>query len=266
MDKILLFIPGYNCEKQITRVLAQLDEEVLSYIGEVIFVNNRSTDGTEAAAQQYAGAHGGLPLKILRNDQNYGLGGSHKVAFGYAVKNGFDYVVVLHGDDQGNIHDLLPILKSGAYKEVDCCLGSRFMRGSRLGGYSRFRTFGNRVYNALFSIAAGRRIRDLGSGLNMYSVRMLKDEFYFRFPDNLTFNYCMILAAAYYRHTALFFPISWREEDQVSNVKLVSQASYVLKMVCTYFFRRGRYIKSEFRENIRPEYTAKIIYENEVFR
>ena len=35
-----------------------------------------------------------------------------KVAFNYAVKNKFDYVIVLHGDDQGNIHDLLPFLKN----------------------------------------------------------------------------------------------------------------------------------------------------------
>jgi len=261
--RVLLFIPGYNCEKQITRVLGQLDAEILSFIDEIIFVNNRSTDGTEIAVIQFASANKHLPLKILRNDENYGLGGSHKVAFGYAAAGGFDYLIVLHGDDQGDIHDLLPILKSGEYRKHDCCLGSRFMRGSVLGGYSRFRTFGNRVYNILFSMATGRRIRDLGSGLNLYDTKMLRDEFYFKFPDNLTFNYCMILAAANYRHRTLFFPISWREEDQVSNVKLMNQAMYVLKMVCKYFFKRGRYIKTEFREISKPQYTAKIIYENE---
>ena len=53
-DKILLFIPGYNCEKQIVRVLGQLDEEMMSYLSRVIVVNNRSTDGTEAAVTQFA--------------------------------------------------------------------------------------------------------------------------------------------------------------------------------------------------------------------
>ena len=46
-DKILLFIPGYNCEKQIIRVLGQLDESVMKYITQVIVVNNQSTDNTE---------------------------------------------------------------------------------------------------------------------------------------------------------------------------------------------------------------------------
>ena len=50
MDKILLFIPMYNCEKQIVRVLSQLDAQVCSFLSEVIIVNNRSTDGGEDAA------------------------------------------------------------------------------------------------------------------------------------------------------------------------------------------------------------------------
>ena len=52
-EKILVFIPGYNCEKQIVRVLKQFDETVLKYIDEIIFVNNRSTDNTEKAVLDY---------------------------------------------------------------------------------------------------------------------------------------------------------------------------------------------------------------------
>lgn len=260
-EKILLFIPGYNCEKQIVRVLAQLDEEVMQYINEIIFVNNRSTDNTEKVVLEYKNEHK-LPLHVLRNDDNYNLGGSHKVAFDYAMKNKFDYVIILHGDDQGNIKDLLPVLKSGEYKEHDCMLGARFMKGSVLGGYSKFRTFGNRVYNRLFSIGVHKRIYDLGSGLNMYSTKMLENKFYHKFPDRLTFNYCMILASNYYKQDIKFFPISWREDDQVSNVKMTSQALNVLKMLFKYMFNK-KYITKEFREKIIDEYTSKEILDEE---
>ena len=109
MSKILLFIPMYNCEKQIPRVLGQLTDEVCSYLSEVIVVNNRSTDGGEQVAADHLKARN-LPIKakVLRNDDNYGLGGSHKVAFRYAMDHGFDYVIVLHGDDQGDISNILP--------------------------------------------------------------------------------------------------------------------------------------------------------------
>ena len=69
----------------------------------------------------------------------------------------------------------------------------------------------------------------------MYSVGMLKDRFYEKFPDNLMFNYAMILASQYYGHDIKFYPISWRETDQVSNVKMASQAVTVLKMLKDYY-------------------------------
>ncbi|MEG2020474.1 MAG: glycosyltransferase family 2 protein [Oscillospiraceae bacterium] len=261
-EKILLFIPGYNCEKQIIRVLAQLNKEVRKYITEVIMVNNRSTDNTETAVEEFISTDNTLPITLLRNDENYGLGGSHKVAFQYAQDNGFDYVIVLHGDDQGSIKDILPLLESGEYKNYDCCLGARFMKGSSLPGYSAFRTFGNRVYNLLFSIVCGRMIYDLGSGLNMYNVSMLKSKYYIKYPDNLTFNYCMVMALQYYKQSALFFPISWREDDQVSNVKLFSQAKRVLGMLGNYAIGHKKFMKKELRENSQNQYTAKQIFSN----
>ena len=133
-DKILLFIPGYNCEKQIVRVLGQLDEGILSFLTRIIVVNNQSTDGTEEAVKSYMEEHPQVPITLLRNQDNYGLGGSHKTAFSYAINHNYDYVIVLHGDDQGDIHDMDRVLKKQLYKKYDCCLGGRFMRGSRLKG------------------------------------------------------------------------------------------------------------------------------------
>ena len=263
MDKILLFIPMYNCEKQIVRVLKQLTDEVCSYITEVIIVNNRSTDHGEAVVQSYL-SENPLPMKVslLRNDDNYGLGGSHKVAFQYAVDHGFDYVIVLHGDDQGDISNILPYLRSKEYAKYDCFLAARFMKGSQLQGYSKFRTFGNHVYNILFSIGCGYRIYDLGSGLNMYKTHILKNKFYLKYKDNLIFNYCMVMGSAFFKHKIKFFPIIWREDDQVSNVKMVSQAVTVLKLLGQFMINRKKFVIAEHRENTIAEYAAQVIYTN----
>ena len=257
-DKILLFIPMYNCEKQIVRVLDQLNPAIMAFISKVIVVNNKSTDNTEEAVTDYMHAHANMPITLLRNRENYGLGGSHKVAFRYAIEHGYDYVMVLHGDDQGCIDDFLPVLAKGYYRKHDCILGARFMPGSKLEGYSLFRTFGNIVYNFLFAFVTRKRIYDLGSGLNLYSVDMLKDGFYEKFPDNLMFNYLMILASEYYGHDIKFYPVSWREDDQVSNVKMFDQATKVLKMLKGYYDDPS-VITSEYRDKPVDSYEADTI-------
>lgn len=261
VDRILLFIPMYNCEKQIVRVLGQLRGEAAEYFDEVIVVNNRSTDGGERAVIDWLGANP-LPVtvRLLRNDENYGLGGSHKVAFAYALDHGYDYVVVLHGDDQGDVSNLLPHLKSRAYADYDSFLGARFMKGSRLQGYSAFRTFGNRVYDLLFSLGAGRMVYDLGSGLNMYKVKSLESRYYLRFRDNLMFNCYMLLAASRLGQRIKFFPILWREDDQVSNVKLFSQATRTLDMLWGYVRDKKSLLEKEHRDKVIAAYTAQEIF------
>jgi glycosyltransferase involved in cell wall biosynthesis len=258
--KILVFIPSYRCEAQIRRVLDQFDSSVQQSIDTVMVVDNQSPDQTlEAAIKRGQAVLKECNFIAWRNEGNYGLGGSHKAAFCYAIEQGFDYLVVLHGDDQANIHDLLPQLETGAHLHVDCLLGARFMPGSQLKGYSWLRTYGNRIYNALFSLVTGKVIYDLGSGLNLYRIETFRN-FYFRtFPDDLTFNYVMLLASYYHKQKVRFFPISWREEDQRSNVKLFRQAFKVLGLLAGYALKRGRFINRDLRARTFDAYTGQIV-------
>lgn len=247
-ERVLVFIPTYRCATQIARVIEQFDARAQGWLDTVMVVDNRSPDNTLEAAIA-CGKEKLVNCNFIawRNDDNYGLGGSHKAAFRYAIEQGFDYLVVLHGDDQADIRDLIPQLEAGAHRNVDCLLGARFMQGSQLKGYSGFRTFGNHVYNTLFSLAALRNIHDLGSGLNLYRLTAFRDFYYRRFPDDLTFNYVMLLASYHRGQSLQFFPISWREEDQISNVRLFRQAFKVLSLLSGYFFKRDSFLASEMR-------------------
>lgn len=263
-DKILLFIPMYNCEKQIVRVLAQLTPKVCGYLSEVIVVNNRSTDNGEQAVADHLNANPlPIPVRLLRNHDNYSLGGSHKVAFRYAIEHGFDYVIVLHGDDQGSIRDIMPIIKEGKHKKYDSLLGSRFLKHSQLVNYSKFRIFGNRVFNALLTCVTGRRIHDLGSGLNLYKVDYLRNGFYMTFPNNLNFNIYMLLYGVYSKSNFTFFPLTWREEDQVSNAKFLKQSMELLGLAGRYLFNRKNLFGGEDNEWSRIDYGYDVIYEDE---
>ena len=232
--RILVFVPCYNCEPQIGRVLAQFNHVPAGLFEEVLIVDNRSRDNTVDAARAAMQEVVGPRVVLVRNEENYGLGGSHKAAFAYAEREGFSHVVVLHGDDQGSISDLLPLLIAGDHLRTDACLGARFMSESRLIGYSRFRRVGNHVFNALFSIAVAGRVHDLGSGLNVFAKSVYEGDTLVAFPDDLRFNVYLLLSLYARRLRLRFFPISWRELDQISNVKMVSQALRTLRAAIEY--------------------------------
>lgn len=261
--KILLFIPCYNCGPQIGRVICRLTREVQAMLSEVIVVDNRSTDNGQEVAITALGKLDGVTTRLVENNRNYGLGGSHKVAFLHALERGFDYVIVLHGDDQGDIGDLLPYLRDGSYRSVDALLGARFMPASRLVGYSALRTFGNRVFNTLYSLAARRWIYDLGSGLNMYKASALADRWWLKNADDLTFNYHMILRSIAKGWKMRFFPLSWREEDQISNVKLVRQSLRVLSLPAAFVLGRSAYLKRDYSGRPEGGYTSRTIFERQ---
>ncbi len=220
-DRILVFIPAYRCAPQIVRVLQQFAESTIySRFAEILVLDNVSPDNTVEAAIQRARLLSLRKITVARNHLNYGLGGSHKAAFSYAIRNDFSHILVLHGDDQGDIRDIMPILEKEDHHTFDCCLGARFHPHARIYGYSLLRRFGNQVFNCLFSLSVGQRLYDLGSGLNLYKTSALKTRYWETFHDNLMFNYNMVLAHVQRGDHITFFPISWREEDQISNVKL----------------------------------------------
>jgi len=261
-DRILVFIPCYNCERQIARVLKQFEKVPPGTFHEVLVVDNRSRDRTASVAAAALPSVGPMPARVVRNSENYGLGGSHKAAFAYATRQGHSHVLVLHGDDQGSIDDVLPILRSGDHRRFDACLGARFMRGSRLIGYSRLRRLGNRAFNALFSVAVGRRVFDLGSGLNIFGPAVFGSGSILKYPDDLRFNVLLLLGMYDRALRVSYFPISWREDDQVSNVKMISQALRTAAAAGDYVFRRQRLRSGEHRSAPRESYTFEVIAEH----
>lgn len=254
---ILVFIPAYRCADQIGRVVAQLEGPVRELVDEVIVVDNQSPDDTLDRARAALEGSSGLNWKLLRNDVNVGLGGSHKVAIQHALAGGHDHLIVLHGDDQARVDDIVPRLRAGVHERSDAVLGARFMRASELRGYSRVRTIGNHVYNGLFSVAGGRRLHDLGSGLNLYAVDRFRDGQYLRFADDLTFNYHLSLWMAAQRWRLHFFPITWREEDQRSNVKLVEQGLNTLGLVRDFVRDRDAFFARSHAAH--DAYTAQVV-------
>ncbi|AMO24439.1 glycosyltransferase family 2 protein [Ramlibacter solisilvae] len=258
-ERLLILIPCYNCERQIARVLRQFTPGIAARFEEILVLDNGSKDRTLEVAAAALKELRGIRACLARNWENYNLGGSHKAAFAYAAAKGYSHVVVLHGDDQGHIADLLCVLDAGLHRQHDACLGARFMTKSKLLGYSRLRIVGNRAMNLLASTVSAAKVLDLGSGLNIFGPRVIGDRKVDRHSDDLCFNVYLLLGMIDDRLSINFFPISWREDDQVSNVRLFSQALKTLGILTEYLLRRTDFRRIDHRDMPRHAYRFNVV-------
>jgi glycosyltransferase involved in cell wall biosynthesis len=98
--KIAIYIPAYNGASTIPMVLDRIPENIRRIAAEIFIVDNASPDNTYLVGLGYAAQKGMTNLKVYRNDSNRGYGGSQKFAYQYCCDNGFDLVIMLHGDAQ----------------------------------------------------------------------------------------------------------------------------------------------------------------------
>lgn len=232
MKKLLLAIPVYNCEKQIIRVLDSIKKHILTF-NEIIFIENKSTDRTLSEISEHVKINNLKNVSIYQNENNINLGGSHINIFNLFLKSDNDHLLVMHGDDQADINDF--INSKNNIDKFDWIKFSRFKPESKLKGYSTLKTLGNQFFNFLFSLMFKKKVFDIGSGLDLYSKDFIRTVPFKNFPLNLTFDYYMILFGMF-KNKVTFFPQSWREEDQVSNVKLFKQSIELLSIYFEYFF------------------------------
>lgn len=219
-QKVLIAITAYRCEKQITRTLDEIDERLSGRVEEIAILDNGSPDGTVQAALNYQKTGRLKNLHVYKNDANYNLGGSHKVAFLKGQAMGCTHVIILHGDNQAKSDEANDLLDYAAvHPTTQTVLGSRFGKDSRLFGYDKKRIFGNKVLNGIYSALTFRKCEDLGSGLNLFALNDLDQRTYLEFADKLTFNYELLLDLIRRKVSFAYLPITWREEDQVSNAR-----------------------------------------------
>lgn len=236
--RVLLAIPSYRCSAQIGRVLRRLPRELRARIEHIAIIDNRSDDATCDVALNAIRTEGLESIAaVYRNRDNYGLGGSHKVAFGMALAGKYDYVAILHGDDQGRGEELARLFdEARAHPDAMAILGARFMPASKLEGYSKLRIAGNVGLNLLYTLLSGRMTWDMGSGLNLFRVADLKNGDYLRASNAFTFNMDWLLAAYRRRAKLRFVPITWTETDQVSNARTFRVGWIALKTLLNWRF------------------------------
>ena len=174
--RLLCFIVAYNAEKTIRSVLSRIPLSIArEYDTEVLVIDDASHDQTFERSQEVL-LDGVLPLTVLFNPTNQGYGGNQKLGYHYAIKHGFDYVALIHGDGQYAPECLPALVRPVRDGVADASFGSRMMvKGDALAARMPLYKFvGNRILTWIENRVLQTGLSEFHSGYRVYSVAALK--------------------------------------------------------------------------------------------
>lgn len=208
---LTIVVPAYNEEQRlgasITAMLRYLSENNIN--GELVVVDDGSTDGTAQVARDAAAEFPALSTNVIRYEQNRGKG--------FAVKTGLQAAksdLALFSDADlstpiDEMHKLLDPVRSGEY---DVTFGSRAIDRSLIGTHQPWRREqGGKVMNLIIRTMSGLPFADTQCGFkafNMTKFRPLLDVMHI---DRFGFDVEFLFVAKHHGLRLAEIPVRWND-------------------------------------------------------
>lgn len=162
--KCCVIIPTYNNPRTLKKVL----DGVLEYTGDIIVVNDGSTDGTAQILS-------GFPqIRQIHFPNNQGKGLALREGFKLADRLGFRFAITIDSDGQ-HFPDDIPVLIGALNEEKNkkvLYIGARNMGQEDVPKKS---SFGNRFSNFWFWVETGINLQDTQSGYRLYPIHEIRE-------------------------------------------------------------------------------------------
>jgi dolichyl-phosphate beta-glucosyltransferase len=209
---ISIIIPAYNEEKRLPSTLAQ----VLDYLrqrewsfAEVIVVDDGSTDGTAAAAEEVAR---NTPIvRLLRNTGNRGKG--------YSVRHGMleakgEWSLFSDADLSAPIEELGKLWDAVEKLGANVAIGSRALNRALIGVHqSMFREYGGRVFNLILRLITGLPFWDTQCGFKLFETRAAREIFRRQQLEGFGFDAEVLFLARMLGNRIVEIPVRWNHVE-----------------------------------------------------
>jgi glycosyltransferase involved in cell wall biosynthesis len=229
--RVLVFVIAYYAESTLERVLERIPPRVLEeHDCEILVVDDASEDRTFGIGQEWKRTHPDVRITVLRNSLNQGYGGNQKVGYTYAIKRGFDVVVMLHGDGQYAPEELGAMIAPIARGEADAVFGSRMMTpfGALRGGMPLYKWLGNRILSTTQNLLLRTRLSEFHSGYRAYSVAALAKTKFLLSSDDFHFDTEIIIQLLEAKQRIVEIPIPTYYGDEICRVNGMKYAKDVV--------------------------------------
>ena len=220
--KVLLIIPAYNEEKNISKTI----KKVMEYSKDIdyVVINDGSIDNTPEILDKENLNH----IDLVRN---LGIGGAVQTGYKYAYENDYDIAIQFDGDGQHDISYIPKICEPLIKQKADMCIGTRYLDKSESKFQSTFmRRLGSSIISFFIKIFCGKRITDPTSGFRAVNKKVIAE-----FANNYPTEYpepesTVTLLINGYNITEV--PVSMNERTGgVSSIRLWKSVDYMVKVV-----------------------------------
>lgn len=240
----LILILAYNAETTIIEVLNRIPQDIWA-ISDIIVADDASGDKTAEIANNYKKNKNIQNMKVVHHDVNKGYGGNQKWGYNYAILNGYDFVVMVHGDVQYAPEYIINILSPLMRNEADFVFGSRMTGDPLLGGMPIYKYLGNKFLTFVENLVLGTKLSEFHSGFRAYSMKALKDVPFHLASDDFHFDSDIIiqLVIAKKRIKEVTIPTFYGKE--ICYVNVVSYGFNILNILLQYVLTKSNIKKHE---------------------
>lgn len=240
--KLSVVIPAHNevgsVGETVDGASAALDRAEIDH--EILVVDDASGDGTAAAVQERAERD--PRIRVLRSHYPRG--------FGFAVRAGLDRfdgdaVAIMMADSSDDPEDLVryhAVLEDG----YDCAFGSRFMRGSRVIDYPRFKLTLNRLANWFIRMLFRHHYNDTTNAFKAYRREVIETvQPLFSNHFNLTVE--IPLKAIVRGHSYGITPISWTNRATGTSKLAIKEMGSRYVFIVLYVFLEHHLSRGDYK-------------------
>jgi glycosyltransferase involved in cell wall biosynthesis len=243
--KVAIFIPSYNGARTLPQVLDRIPASLKRSAAEIFVIDDASPDNSYLLAVGYKHSTRLPNLQVFKNPKNQGYGGNQKVAYKYAIKRGFDIVVMLHGDAQYKPEEVPKLIGPLARGEADMVFGSRMSSGMRQAlrdGMPFYRYLGNRGLTAIENAVIGLDLSEFHSGFRAFRVDALRKIPLDKLSDNYHFDTEMLVQFHSRGLRIAEVPTTTTYRDQSHSPSLLDVIKYswnILRTVGQYWLHKN---------------------------
>ena len=240
-------IPAHNeataLRSTVERIAAALEDASIDY--EVLVIDDASTDATAEVVRGLVFENPRVRYHLTHNPRG----------FGFAVRAGLDLfrgdivaVVMADGsDDPRDLERYVEVIGDG----YDCAFGSRFVRGSTVHDYPKFKLVLNRVVNTVIRVLFRSGYNDTTNAFKAYrrevieTVQPLLSNHF-----NLTVE--IPLKAIVRGHSFAVVPISWHGRRSGESKLSLQEMGSRYVFIVLYVFLERHLSRGDYRRQVPP--------------